>query len=102
MILCHIKDSYLKLCKVLSNLIVLHNSEFLAQLVHQATNNKSRYKPVSHQELQIGDIVLLKEPLQKPASFLMGIVREVKLNSSIEVMGVTLQKGNGEKYRNCV
>ena len=82
----HIKDSYLKLRKVRSNLIDLYNSEFLAQLVHQATNNKSRYKPVSHQKLQIGDIVLLKEPLHKPANFPMGIVREVKLKYLTQIM----------------
>ena len=66
----HIKDSYSKLRKVRGKLIELYNNEFLTQLVQQATNLKDRYKPVSHHKLQMGDIVLLKEPLLKPSNFI--------------------------------
>lgn len=69
-------------------------NEFLAQLVHQATDNKSRYRPVSHKSLQIGDIVLIKEPYQKRSNYPMGKVLEVQINNMQEVTGATVIKGN--------
>ena len=72
----HIKDSYAKLRKARHQLIELYNSEFLSQLIVQATDSKSRYKPITHKNLQVGDIILLKEPLLKPANYPMGIVKK--------------------------
>lgn len=92
----HIKDSYAKLRKARSKLIDIYNSEFLSQLISQATDSKSRYKPVSHKGLQVGDIVLLKEALLKPASYPMGIVKKLQVNSINEVTGATILKGNKE------
>ena len=87
----HIKDSYSKLRKARMKLIEIFNSEFLAQLIGQATDDKSRYRPVSHKALQVGDIVLIKEAMQKPANYPMG---KVQLNDMQEVTGATVMKGN--------
>ena len=92
----HIRDSYAKLRKARHQLIEIYNSEFLAQLIRQATDSTSRYKPISYKSLQAGDIVLLKEPFQKPANYPMGIVKKLQLNSSNEVTGATILKGNKE------
>ena len=51
------------------------------------------YRPVDHKPLKVADIVLIKEPLLKPANFPMGIVKEVQVNSFGEVMGTTILKG---------
>lgn len=62
-------------------------------MISQATNTKDRYKPIGHQTLQVGDLVLLKEPLLKPANYPMGIVREVVYNDLNEVTAATVTKG---------
>ena len=54
-------DKYKKLRNVRSRLNDIYNSEFIAHLVSQATDEKSRYRPVMHKRIQVGDIVLLKE-----------------------------------------
>lgn len=89
-----IKRSFTKLCKVRANLIELYNSEFLVNLIGQATNNKSRYKPVSHAALRVGDVVLLKEQFTKPTNYPMGIIKELNINDLGEVTGATVLKGS--------
>ena len=74
----------------------MYNSEFLSQLISQATDSKSRYKPITHKGLQAGDIVLLKEPFLKPANYPMGIVKKLQVNSSNEATAATILKGNKE------
>ncbi|XP_068224998.1 uncharacterized protein [Palaemon carinicauda] len=86
-------DKYQKLRNVRSRLINIYNSEFIAHLVSQATDEKSRYKPVTHKRIQIGDIVLLKEPHMKPSNYPMGIVKKVKLNDLDEVTDIEVFKG---------
>ncbi|RXG53621.1 hypothetical protein Avbf_13496 [Armadillidium vulgare] len=95
----HIKDSYEKLKKVRSNLIEIYNSEFLSQLAQQATDRKSRYMPKTHSKLEIGDIVLIKEPFLKPSNYPMGKVEQVQINVNNEVTGATLLKGNKERIK---
>lgn len=92
----HIKDNYSKLRKARQNLKNIYNDEFLVQLMNQATNEKSRYKPKSHKIVEIGDIVLLKDPFSKPSNYPMGRIKETLKNILNEVTDVKVLKGNGE------
>lgn len=89
----HIRSSHSKLMAARQCLVSLYNEEFFSNLMSQSTNRKYRYKPVDHIRLQIGDIVLLREPLLKPMNYPMGIVRDVTVNDLDEVTSVTLYKG---------
>ena len=89
----HVLDSYSKLKKCRGYLVDLYNSEYLSNLFAQATNKKDRYKRVSHQTLQVGDIVLLSEPLQKPVNYPMAIVTETNKNDIGEVTSIVAKKG---------
>ena len=91
-----VKDNYYKLRKARESLTDIYNNEFLGQLIYQATNSNSRYKPKAHTKLQVGDIVLLKEPYSKPSNYPMGIVKDLQVNSLDEVTGATVKKGNKE------
>ncbi|XP_068232415.1 uncharacterized protein [Palaemon carinicauda] len=93
----HVKDSHRKLRKARESIIEIYNKEFVVQLVNQATDKRSRYQPVNHKLLEVGDIVLIKEPLLKPTNFPMGIVKEIKLNSLGEVTGATVLKGKSRE-----
>ena len=76
-----------------SRLIDIYNSEFIAHLVSQATDEKSRYRPVMHKKIQVGDIVLLKEQHIKPLNYPMGIVKKVTLNDLDELTDIVVFKG---------
>ena len=89
----HIRDAYYKLKEAKEFLIESYNSEFLVTLMKQAINNKDRYRPVTHQKLSVGDIVLIKEENCKPMNFPMAIVKEVKSNINNEVTDAILMKG---------
>lgn len=88
-----IKDTYAKLRKVRTNLIKIYNGEFVVQLMGQATNEKSRYKPVTHDRLEVGDVVLLKELHCKPTNYPMGLVKEVQTNDLGETTCASVLKG---------
>ena len=88
-----IQDRFSKLNTVRNRMIKNYNKEFVAKLIQQAVDSKDRYKPVKHEALQPGDIVLFKEDLTKPSDYPMAIVRQVVTNSRNEVTGVTLFKG---------
>ena len=92
----HIRGTYTKLQKVRSNLIRKYNEEFLTNLIHQATNVKNRYKPVPHNSMKVGDLVLLREDFCKPVNYPMGIIKDVIINDINEVTGATVMKGNRE------
>ena len=89
-----VKNNYEKLQSVRQRLKDLYHSEFQANLVHQAINEKDRYKPVVHKSLNVGDVVLLKEPLLKPHNFPMGIVKKITFNEGGEVTGAIILKGS--------
>ena len=72
----------------------LYHEEFMSNLMHQATNQKQRYKKVKHDALVRGDVVLLKEPLCKPTKYPMATVVDVVHNDLNEVTQVTVRKGN--------
>ncbi|XP_064097667.1 uncharacterized protein LOC135209048 [Macrobrachium nipponense] len=95
--IAHVKDSHRKLRKARESIIEIYNNEFVVQLVNQATDKRGRYQPVNHKLLEVGDIVLIKEPLLKPTNFPMGIVKEIKVNSLGEVTGATVLKGKSRE-----
>ena len=90
-------DSYKKLRNVRTRLNDLYHSEFLSHLVSQATDSKTRYKPVNHKRLSVGDVVLLKEPNTKPSNYPMGIVKSVVINDLGEVTGAAILKGRSRE-----
>jgi len=89
-----ITDSYDKLRRVRNNLIDLYNEEFVATLVSQAVDRRSRYKPVNAVELCVGDIVLIKESNMKPQSYPMAMVNRVHRNEVGTVTHVEVRKGS--------
>ncbi|XP_068224857.1 uncharacterized protein [Palaemon carinicauda] len=88
-----IKDEYEKLRKVRYNLLEAYQNEFLSTLVAQAVDRKDRYRPVCHQKLGIGDIVLIKEPNTKTINFPLGIVKGIEENDLGETTGAIILKG---------
>ena len=90
----HISKTYDKLRAARTTLVKLYNGELRKTLIQQATNVPDRYKPADHKSPRVGDILLIKEPLLKPVSYPMGIVRSVIKNSLGEVTEVAIIKGS--------
>ena len=86
-----------KLRKVRTKLIEDYNEEFTNNLISQAINDKDRYKPISHDTLDVGDVILLKETLLKPSVYPLAIVRKVVKNSLNEVTDVIAFKGKTQE-----
>ena len=89
-----IKNIDEKLKQVRARLISCYHAEFLPQLISQATDKASRYKPVYHEAIDIGDLVLLKEEHTKQSNFPLGRVKEITLNQNQEVTGAVIYKGS--------
>ena len=89
-----VRDSYCKLRTVREKLVELYNNEFVVHLIHQATNDAQRYTPVSHDNLDIGDLVLIKEDNCKPANYPMGRIQSVLKNDLGELTGAKILKGS--------
>ena len=89
-----VQNAYEKLRRVRSNLFKIYRDEFLPQLISQATDQKSRYQPKSHDKLAVGDLVLLKEENTKPTNMPMGRVLSVTENELGEVTGAIVLKGS--------
>ena len=83
--------------KARKRLADLYHSEYLAKLVHQATDRPNKYVPVKHDLLEVGDVVLLKESYTKPSTFPMGIVKEVFRNLNNETTGALVFKSKTRK-----
>ena len=92
-----VRETYGKLKKVRTLLTETYHSEFLGCLMKQAINDKNRYKPVTHNKLQVGDVVLIKEENCKPINYPMAIVKEVKVNIINEVTDAILLKGKNRE-----
>ena len=75
-----IRIRYDKLKKVRKKLIDLYNDEYISNIVNQAVNLKDCYKPVTHHDLQEGDIVLIKDNFCKQSNYPMAVVKEVIRN----------------------
>ena len=89
-----VADVAAQLRKVRKNLRDVYNREFVPKLIEQATDRASRYKPIIHHGLTMGDIVLLKEENCKPVQYPMAIVKEITVNDLDEVVGAVLLKGS--------
>lgn len=89
-----LREQFSKLKSVRENLIRTYDSEFRQILISQAVNSRSRYKPVPHSPLKIGDIVLIKDPHFKANHYPMAIVKEVQVNDQNETTGAILWKGS--------
>ena len=82
-----------KIRKCRKKLIEIYHSQFLTNLIYQATDDKSRYKPVRHEKLSPGDIVLIKEINSKPQFYPMGIIKSVEINDLGESTSAIILKG---------
>ena len=89
----YVKNTYFKLQKVRTKLVSLYNEEFLNTLVTQAVDKKDRFRPVKHEKIEEGDLVLIKENFCKSSDYPMAIVKDVIINDLGEVTGATLKKG---------
>ena len=88
-----VRSNHSKLLKARDRLTDLYHTEFLANLIQQAVNEKGRYKPVFHKHLQVGDIVLLKDKFLKPSTYPLGIVKRIEVNNLEEVTAAYVFKG---------
>ena len=95
----YIQNSFSKLQNVRASLRNRYNEDFLGQLIQQATNDKSRYVSKTHHKLKKGDLVLIKDKMQKPINFEMARVIDVITNDLDETTGALLLKGNGSKVK---
>jgi hypothetical protein len=87
-------EQFAKLRRVRENLVRNYNEEFRETLVSQAVNAKGRYKPIKHELLKIGDLVLLKDPMLKANNYSMARVTKVEQNDGGEVTGVIVKNGS--------
>ena len=87
------KSIYSKLHKVRTKLFETYHSEFLQNLLRQATEKDSRYIPKIHVEIKVNDIVLIIDEHCKPVNYPLGRVVKVYENSIDEVTHVEILKG---------
>lgn len=92
-----ISKEYTKLLKARTYLSKIYNEEFLPNMMKLTTSEKGKYVPVNHTKLKQGDLILLKEPLQKRTNFPMGIVTKVVQNELNEVTSVEVKKGSNSE-----
>ena len=92
-----IPDQFSKFNKIRANLIEIYNVELSNSLISQATKVNSRYKPVLHRELRVGDIVILKEKYSKAIDYPIGLVKEVIHNDLGEVTNASVWKGSSKE-----
>ena len=83
-----------KLRAVRQKLIETYENEFFANLVHQAVNRKNRYEKVSSHQLDLGDVVMLRDPLCKIFNSPLAIVRKIVKNNIGEVTEIEVKKGS--------
>lgn len=93
----HVEDSFRKLSLCRQNLIELYNSNFLTNLFDQGCNLKNRFIPNNHQQLKIGDIILLREPLLKPSNYPLAVITDLVINDIDEVTAVVCLKGSSRE-----
>ena len=88
-----IKDEFSQLSKVKESLHKIYNDEFLHTLLAQAVDKKDRFRPVNHEPLEVGDIVLIKDEHSKISNYPMGRIKEIFKNSLGEVTHAIVFKG---------
>ena len=94
----NIVNNYSKLIKARDRLKEIYHGEFISNLIKQSTDRSSRYVPVKHDKLHIGDLVLLKEVNTKPQNYPMGIVKQTIINDIDECTDVIVYKGKTKEY----
>ena len=83
-----------KLRIVRLKLLKLYNDEFLSLLLKKTTDEKSRYSPqITHNAIEIGDLVILKEEHVKPTNMPMARVESITRNNLGETKGAVVFKG---------
>ena len=87
---------FMKIQKLSKRLHGVYQDYFMQQLVIQSTNRKDMYKPRRHQVINIGDLVLIKDPFLKPHQYPLARVKDLVKNSLGEITEVTLVKSNKE------
>ena len=92
-----LRDNHSKLRKVLIKFNDLYYNEFLFQLMNQSIDKRDRYKPVTHNSISKGDVVLLVEPQTKRSNYPLGVVKEVTTNSLNEVTSAKVMKGKNRE-----
>ena len=75
-----LSEDFVKLQRVKDNLVRLYHDEFLTNLIKQAVNVKDRYAPATHEQINAGVIVLLKEEFTKRYYYSLGRVLSVVKN----------------------
>ena len=71
----------------------VYHEEFLRTLMHQATNDSDRFKPVPHKMIRPGDVVLLEEKFSKRYMYPLAKVISIETNDLGEVTAARLFKG---------
>ena len=79
--------------KIRQALIETYHNEFLGTLIQQAVDRKGRYRPVTHNLLKVGDVVLIKEEHTKRNNYPLGIILEAFTNDLGEVTHAVVKKG---------
>ena len=88
-----VRSRFEKLNKVKARLIRLYHSEFLSNLIDQALDKVERNKPVPHDKIKKGDIVLLIENNTKRYLYPLGRVESTEENELGEVTAAVILKG---------
>ena len=94
-----IRQRHKKLTKLRTRLETLYQSEFLKNLVDQATDRKGRYKKVTHDQVKVGDLVSIVTKNCKPYDYPMALVTAIEKNSLGEVVAADARKANKEIVR---
>lgn len=71
----------------------IYDQQFQNYLIDMATNSKTKYLPVSHTPLEVGDIVLISDPMLKTNNFPLARVLSLETNNLGETTVAILQKG---------
>ena len=90
----HIQNSCNKLLKARGFLTKIYHEEFLSKLITQSTNSSNTFKPVNHNKVGVGDLVVLKEQFTKPTNYPMAIVTNITKNDIGEVTAIKAKKGS--------
>src|ERR1700755_37585 len=81
-------ETFQKYRKVKANLNDLYHHEFLSNLQDLASNKQDRYKN-KHTNVEIGDIIAIKEKFCKPYFFKLGTVTQITKNTLGETVSIT-------------
>ena len=96
----YINDNYQKLRAAMKRLTDNYHHDFLTQLMYQSTDKRDRYKPTATETLQVGDIVLVADPLTKQSNYPLGKVIDVTINDRGDVTSARVLKGKTKEITN--